>query len=318
VKNPGEWKYYEVDLDAVREQVANNVYLGGGPITQEKFIEKEEMLDALKEYLRRRTKVPEVGQYDVSLPEKHLPDIDFDKMVWRDKYLGDDSDEDIEGDVLILDPRQVEGHKAEIDFSKQVGRGEDFTEFDEPGDEIILNPNLDAVRKKQGLGGAIPLDKQLGRPEEIDLQEDEEFVVPIVDIKDPSLPRVKGFLIDKQTVRFDYEPDEINALEKEEIIIPADVKPLPKAKTFVNMEKTVGRITSKTKTSNADLLDIAEDNGEFRGTDMIDINAAFKANLPHQPVADFKNYQSTAKYRVDLPPEKYERGKEPEEKEKDE
>jgi hypothetical protein len=39
--------------------------------------------------------------------------------------------------------------------------------------------------------------KQLGRPEEIDLQEDEQFVLPIIDIIDPSLPRVKGFLIDK-------------------------------------------------------------------------------------------------------------------------
>jgi hypothetical protein len=36
---------------------------------------------------------------------------------------------------------------------------------------------------------------------------------------------------------------------------------------------------------------------------MIDIDKAFKANLPHLPVADFKNYRSTAKFRVDLPPE---------------
>ena len=85
--------------------------------------------------------------------------------------------------------------------------------------------------------------------------------------------------------------------------MPAYVKPLAKEKTFVNMEKAVGRReTSKVRESNADLLDIAEDNGEFRGTDMIDIDKAFKANLPHVPVADFKNYRSTAKFRVDLPP----------------
>ena len=86
--------------------------------------------------------------------------------------------------------------------------------------------------------------------------------------------------------------------------MPAEVKPLPRAKTFVNMDKAVGR-TAKQTTSNADLFDIAEDNGEFRGTDMIDIDKAFKANLPHLPVADFKNYRSTAKFRVDLPADKY-------------
>jgi hypothetical protein len=94
-----------------------------------------------------------------------------------------------------------------------VGRGDDFADLEEQDDEIILNPNLDVVRKAQGKGGAIPLDKQLGRPVEIDLQEDEEFVVPITNIVDPSLPRVKGFDMGKVPDRFDYEPDEINALE---------------------------------------------------------------------------------------------------------
>lgn len=78
---------------------------------------------------------------------------------------------------------------------------------------MVLNPNKDAVKKKQGIGGAIPLDKQLGRPEEIDLQEDEEFVVPIVNIKDPSMPRVKGFSLEKKPERFAYEPDAIDAEE---------------------------------------------------------------------------------------------------------
>ena len=29
VLNPGNWKFYQIDLDAVKEQVATNVYLGG-------------------------------------------------------------------------------------------------------------------------------------------------------------------------------------------------------------------------------------------------------------------------------------------------
>jgi hypothetical protein len=68
-------------------------------------------------------------------------------MVSRDKYFEDD-DDDFEGDVLILDPRQIEAHKAEVDFGKQVGRGDDFAEFEEQSDEIILNPNLDVIKKK--------------------------------------------------------------------------------------------------------------------------------------------------------------------------
>lgn len=37
------------------------------------------MLNALKEYLSRKVKQPEVGQYDAKKPEKHLQDINFDK-----------------------------------------------------------------------------------------------------------------------------------------------------------------------------------------------------------------------------------------------
>jgi hypothetical protein len=28
-KNPGQWKFYQIDLNAVRESLATNVYLGG-------------------------------------------------------------------------------------------------------------------------------------------------------------------------------------------------------------------------------------------------------------------------------------------------
>lgn len=72
----------------------------------------------------------------------------------------------------------------------------------------------------------------------------------------------------------DYEPKDVEA---EELLMPAFVKPLAKTKNFVNMDKAVGRReTSKVRESNIDLLDIAEDNGEFRGTDMLDIDKAFR------------------------------------------
>ena len=102
--------------------------------------------------------------------------------------------------------------------------------------------------------------------------------------------------MDKQLEREKYQPEDND--DKEEILMPAEIKPLPKAKTLVNMDKAPLRF--KKQDSNADLMDVAED-GEFKGVEHIDVDKAFKANLPHQPVADFSKYQSTAKYRVDLP-----------------
>jgi len=110
VKNPGKWKYYDIDLDAVREQVSTNVYLGGGvDMTREEWEDKDNFLKLLKIYLdKTKNKKPEIGQYDVKLPEKHLPDIDFDKMQSRAQYYDEDfdADQDKEGDVLILNPHE--------------------------------------------------------------------------------------------------------------------------------------------------------------------------------------------------------------------
>lgn len=120
--------------------------MAGGGQTQEQFEEKEDMLNALKEFLARKVKIPAVGQYDAKKPEPHLPDIDFDKMMSRAMYF-DEEDEDIEGDCLILDPRQIEDHKPVVDFGKMVGRGDDYAEFEEKDDEIVLNPNPDYIKK---------------------------------------------------------------------------------------------------------------------------------------------------------------------------
>lgn len=81
-KNPGQWKFYQVDLDAVKESVATNVYLGGAKnLTREQFEEKEEFLDVLHAYLERKNnKRPEPATYNAQKPEPHLAGIDFDKL----------------------------------------------------------------------------------------------------------------------------------------------------------------------------------------------------------------------------------------------
>lgn len=185
VKNPGEWRYYDVDLDAVREKLANNVFLAGG-LQKDEFAERQDYLDVLSTYLERRYRKPEAGEYDPKLPEKHLPDIDFDKMQSRAQYYDQDEDEvDKEGDVLILDPRPIEDHMPNIDFKKQEGRGEDFDDLIEKKDEMILAPNYDAVKPNLLAGGAIPMDKQVGRPVEQSIEDDEVFAL---DIKTDAIP----------------------------------------------------------------------------------------------------------------------------------
>lgn len=40
--NPGRWVFYDVDLDAVRAELAQNIYLGAKDETKEEFAEREE------------------------------------------------------------------------------------------------------------------------------------------------------------------------------------------------------------------------------------------------------------------------------------
>lgn len=134
-------------------------------------------------------------------------------MQSRAQYYDEDlfDDMDKEGDVLILDPTLPKEHVPGFAMGKQFSRGEDFTEFIEQGDELLLDPNVDAVKKKQGKGGALPMDKQLGRP--VDIDEGEIYTasgpeVPAV-LNDPSLPAVKQVPdFDKMVPREQYKPPE--------------------------------------------------------------------------------------------------------------
>ena len=88
----------------------------------------------------------------------HLPDIDFDKMQSRAQYYDEDfeDDRDKEGDVLYLDPKQIADHIPGFEFG-EAPLPKDM--FDEKEQMTILNPKLDYIKKRQGAGGAIPLDK---------------------------------------------------------------------------------------------------------------------------------------------------------------
>ena len=292
-KYPGKWKFYEVNLDAIKEQVATNVYIGGGKdMTQEEVEEREEFLAVLRAYLDRRSnRRPDPGAYDAEKPEKHVAEVNFDKMQSRAQYYDEDFDNDLdkEGDVLILDPREPQEKVPGFDMGKQAGRGDDFAELEEQKDELVLNPRLEAVKKRQGLGGAIPLEKQVGRPVEQSIDDDEVFAIPTDTAaipNDPSQPRVKGVDLSKKPERFQYEPLDSIA-EHDELLMPAEYKPLDREKVLFKMDKAPERFPQQIdRNPNYDLADLATDTDAFLGTDLADVGKAYKATLPHVQVPD--------------------------------
>ena len=50
--------------------------------------------------------------------------------------------------MLILDPTFLPDHLPGFKMDRQGGRGDEFAEFVEKTDELILEPNKDAVKKK--------------------------------------------------------------------------------------------------------------------------------------------------------------------------
>ena len=60
---PDTWVYYDVDLDAVRAELAKNVFMSGRMNAVE-FKEHSEFLHLLEEHLKRRDKRPEHGDYE--------------------------------------------------------------------------------------------------------------------------------------------------------------------------------------------------------------------------------------------------------------
>ena len=123
-------------------------------------------------------------------------------------------------------------------------------------------PKPDYVRKRQGAGGAIAFDKQLGRPLDIDLDADEPMVainmgeaIP----NDPSRPRVRGVDLDKKPDRFKFQPQDEDPAQ-DEVLIPAEVKPIDREKVLFKMDKAQDRWPTEKKRdrewTNKDLDDL--------------------------------------------------------------
>jgi hypothetical protein len=72
--------------------------------------------------------------------------------------------------------------------------------------------------------------------------------------------------------------------------MPADLKPLPKVKFLgSSMDKAQPRFQFKEPKENVDLADVLED-GNFVGSDCVDVLKAWKTNQPREAVANFDHY----------------------------
>lgn len=81
--HPEQWKFYDANLDAVREEATVHDFARN--LARDEFIAHEEQAKELEAYLKRRTKIPEAGEYNVRFdaidPEK--PVVDFDRYPER-------------------------------------------------------------------------------------------------------------------------------------------------------------------------------------------------------------------------------------------
>lgn len=81
---PERWRYYDYDLDVVREEVAKEIAFAGN-LSLQRFREKEEFHEMLVEHLARKEKRPDIGQYDPQIMDTKF-EVDFSKAVGREPY----------------------------------------------------------------------------------------------------------------------------------------------------------------------------------------------------------------------------------------
>ena len=76
------WKFYDVNLDAIRAEVADDLYFHPIHLSKEEFLSKQEFYAMLVEHIKRQEKRPAVGKYDPELPKTNI-EIDFSKAQGR-------------------------------------------------------------------------------------------------------------------------------------------------------------------------------------------------------------------------------------------
>lgn len=157
-------------------------------------------------------------------------------MLYR--YPQEIEEDDIEGDVLILDPEKLGKRIPAVLFDKQLGR---YTGLDtiKEEDELIIDPNIDAVRKRQPV--FVDIGKQIGREERKTLDDDEVFFNNVIQNEpipnDPSRPKVPTHDFGKDKPRFIDEKQKEKYSVQEEIDLDVKYPGDKRVKNSVVMSK---------------------------------------------------------------------------------
>jgi len=146
VLHPEQWKFYDINIDAIKPEVGDVEFAGG--LNRDEFIEKEDDHNQFLAYRARQIKKPAVGQYNVKYnaiePEEKAPD--FNRYQERAAEPEDKEDMEVPGDVLILNPEKLKPHVPNIKFDSMIGREEEKMQAE--GEELILNPSYSLVKPK--------------------------------------------------------------------------------------------------------------------------------------------------------------------------
>mmetsp|Transcript_1685 Transcript_1685/g.2334 ORF Transcript_1685/g.2334 Transcript_1685/m.2334 type:complete len:405 (+) Transcript_1685:613-1827(+) len=292
--NRGRWVFYDVDLDAVRAELAQNIYMGAKDETREEFAEREEFQRLLEEHIKRKQeRRPEHGDYAKPYKENEVPgvNVDFSKQVGREEPRDIDDEDDKEGDVLVLDPEKLQKHLPDIKFEKMMGR--EVRELDEQddreGDVLVLEP-----RRPDKHMAEIDFNKQVGREEPPDLDEDELFVReyeedPIP--KDPGMAKVIAHNFGLGPERFDHEKEKLNEdldFGQDEVFLDPQ-PPERKVKGAVLMDRGEERFRERLNPDPLyEDLPLNELDNDVQG-------ALEKAVKPSVSVPDFKRYTNGGK-----------------------
>jgi len=277
--HPEKWRYYDVNLDAVKPDVPEAVIAGG--LTMEEYRKKEEMFNLFLRQKAKKVKHPEAGQYNVSYkaiePEPKAPD--FDRYPERALEEEKAEDRDIPGDVLILNPQLPKPHLPDIRFDKMQGR-EEIEKDNEYKEELILEPKRTLVEPRTIT--LVDMTKQTERKDPYAVKVDENKEELILNPKFEAIePRVKGIpLLSKITGREDLNPP---VEEKEELILN------PTDKLIKNDHSHAITMNSKTQRFKSPPKEDIND-GRITTEQRIDYNKALDAIKPNKIEIDFNRY----------------------------
>lgn len=108
------WRFYDYDINRVRPEIKPVDFAKNLNIKE--FLAFEYEFKLLEDYLQRRKKVPESGQYNVDFKQidKNVQGFDMEKMKDREEKENEIKDE------LILNPEKPKPKIPTLDFEKQV------------------------------------------------------------------------------------------------------------------------------------------------------------------------------------------------------